>query len=378
MFMLWMAVLISSNFLCSADSPSPSIHYRNRYCMNIVSVIDINSATLSLIKTHSLIENTNRKDELCFKFLVINQYVLELHKTYFTKLFPNTSVEYRLLALPSVFSKFSNRSYEKPSVFARLLIPTEFPNLSFFLYLDNDIVVNVDIAEVYHIPLYNRRTRQYQSSGFTVEHSRHHAVWVKAHFNRTHPLYQHALSSYRNPMLYLNSGVWLCNATLWRSLHLTEKVMTIIERSFEEYIYNRNVTSDQEIFYLLLQRDEITELPTIYNMGLHSFNKFVNLQHMKRGVIHFAAYEKHSICTKSVKRQPRLGIGAHAYFLSVSNSLRTRFENTVNSSTVPYLLKNCDKALKEMIGVFNEATKEEALAFSYDPGLGNFSFPPME
>jgi lipopolysaccharide biosynthesis glycosyltransferase len=347
--------------------------------MNIASAIDNTSATLSLIKTHSIIQSTANKQMLFFRFLVVDEALLEPYKLKFSKLFPGILVEYKLFNAPLIFSKFSNKNYERASVFARLFFPMAFPHVDRFLYLDNDIVVNADIADIYGFPLFNRLTRSLVSSGFTVEHSQHHSVWVKAHFNLEHPLYKESLVSQRNSMRYLNSGVWLCNATLWREKKLTERALDIVERSFTEFIYNRNVTSDQEVLYLLLHKDDVADLPLRFNMGMHSYQKFVELSHQKTGFVHFAAFDKKTMCTKPMSRQPRVSCGAMAYFLTVSRALKKLFRTKLPDAKMPYMLSDCDKALNDFLVMYKNSSSwmgREPSICDYNPGLGGFVFPP--
>lgn len=50
-------------------------------------------------------------------------------------------------------SKLHTRDYYSKSTYYRLFIPNMYPNLDKALYLDSDIVVNGDIAELYNTPL---------------------------------------------------------------------------------------------------------------------------------------------------------------------------------------------------------------------------------
>lgn len=345
---------------------------RDSESINIVATIDEISSALSLIKSHSLIESTQEKDKLYFRFLVTTEAVLESHQLMFTKLFPTIAVEYKVFTPPAIFAKFSNESYEKSVVFSRLFVPTEFLHIDKFLYLDNDIVGNVDIQEAYGISLYNRASKRYVSSGFTIEHSRHHANWVKTHFNMKHPLYLSALQSHRNQMRYLNSGVWLCNATEWRRLGLTEKATDIIERSFTEQIYQRNVTSDQEVFYLLLHKDDMVELPSRFNMGVHSYNRFVDFMHMNTGLVHFAAIDKSSLCTRPLRMHALLSSGTLLYFLAVAKSLTQLYFKNIPDMKPPSLFVDCERSLESVMEVVRKEDISKIPKFN--GGLGNFTF----
>lgn len=338
---------------------------------NIVSAIDADSAALALIKAHSLIQSTERKQLLYFHFLTMSADVLEQSKAVFRMLFPETRVRFKLFERPKVFSKFSNKNYEKDVIFARLLVPILFEDLDTFLYLDNDIVANVDVEEVYSFPMFDRMSNSYVPTAFTVEHAAHHGLWIRSHFNTQHSLYKASAASHRNPLRYINSGVWLCNATMWRHMHLSEKALNIIERSFTEYIYNRNVTSDQEIFYLLLRKEDIAELPSRFNMGTHSYSSFGDLSRMRTGIIHFAGIDKSALCARPFRHKYLLRSGALPYFLSVVESLLALYKNKLPLNELPAIFKACSQSVTTVRSALLK--KEIEPIGQYNPGRGNFS-----
>lgn len=167
------------------------------------------------------------------------------------------------------------RYFQRPVMFARLFIPTIF-NLDYFLYLDNDIICTIDITSIY----------PYKLDGLTsgyVHYNNTVMSWVQNVFNLSHPIVQHAFS-HRGKYFYFNSGVWFCDAKLWREKNFHTALLTLLMRFRNEGILTA-AASDQELAFILLENNTAL-LPANLNMDSQLMKRELAMGHTGTTHIH--------------------------------------------------------------------------------------------
>lgn len=130
----------------------------------IVSLLDSSSVHSTLLKVYSIIENTKQPKLLSFHFLLFTPEVnpdliddrrisIRSFERLFAALFPSVSYEVKHWK-PSFFllKHLRDEDFEKEIIFARFYLPEVFSALPRFLYLDNDVVLNMDVIEVFQRP----------------------------------------------------------------------------------------------------------------------------------------------------------------------------------------------------------------------------------
>eukprot|EP01040_Poterioochromonas_malhamensis_P005848 gene5848-6288_t len=130
----------------------------------IVSLLDSSSVHSTLLKVYSIIENTKQPKLLSFHFLLFSPEVnpdliddrrvsIRSFERLFIALFPSVSYEVKHWK-PSFFllKHLRDDDFEKEIIFARFYLPEVFSALPRFLYLDNDVVLNMDVIEVFQRP----------------------------------------------------------------------------------------------------------------------------------------------------------------------------------------------------------------------------------
>ena len=88
-----------------------------------------------------------------------------------------------------------------------------------YLYLDNDLVVNCDLTELYFTSLarHGKDALVHATNimGFVFDRTSFYISYLHNQLNKTHPLVQKLLHV-RHPSVFLNGGVALMDAKQWR------------------------------------------------------------------------------------------------------------------------------------------------------------------
>ena len=263
--------------------------------IEIVSIIDRNSTLQAFTKIHSIIESTAVPDLLHFRVLSMTTAIHFEISALFAKCFSTVSFESKVWQRPKTLPKLSGKRFEKEHIFARFYLPEIFPDVMRFLYLDNDIIVTMDIQEVFNYSLEMRELGSFKLlensttsaiAAFCFEYHPQYRAYVRHNFNLSHPLVNSTLSL-RPTGFFLNAGVFTVDAHRWRMEKYTRKAEEIIRMNNEMYIYS-NFIGDQGTFFLLLQ-DRIAYLPALFNLRRSPKRTILSLSDgTKKGVIHLA------------------------------------------------------------------------------------------
>lgn len=132
---------------------------RNRYNkINpvIVSVLDSSSAQSCILKMHSIIKAAHYPKNLVFKFVIIddskaNGLSISTWNNMVAVLFPGIEIETKMWnssSLP-ISGALRGDHFEKDVIFVRFYLAEIFSDVQKFIYLDNDIIVTMDIRDMY-------------------------------------------------------------------------------------------------------------------------------------------------------------------------------------------------------------------------------------
>lgn len=122
--------------------------------INIVSVLDATGVEACLLKLFSIFQSTTKPQQLRFYTLIMNSSIAQTWNRRMSTVFPGTTHEMKswVDVKPTHFPQLSQRGFDTDYIYARFYLPLIFP-VGKFIYLDNDIIVNADLDELFHNPL---------------------------------------------------------------------------------------------------------------------------------------------------------------------------------------------------------------------------------
>ena len=191
-------------------------------------------------------------------FYVLDGGISDFNKNQIENLkekFENLSIEFMKIDTTKEFKNIQPKKHITLSAFNRLLIPQLKPGIDKALYLDVDIIVLGDIAELYNEPLEN------YVIGAVVDQV------VESHID----LAKSALNM-RPDSHYFNSGVLLIDCEAWRSKNITPQLMKLEAQYGDVRIHN-----DQDILNKYFENNNYKMLDKKYNV-MHT-NDSVVLRH---------------------------------------------------------------------------------------------------
>ena len=141
----------------------------------------------------------------------------------------------------SVYNLPSNAHFSI-DMYLRLFAFDLLPNVDKALYLDADIIVNMDIRELYNQNIEDKLVAAVEDYGFALNYKRDSSYWVNK--NRT----------------YLNSGVVLFNLDLFRKKISIDNIIDIVNKYKEQLLY-----PDQDVLNLLLLDSDFVVLDEHFN-----------------------------------------------------------------------------------------------------------------
>eukprot|EP00602_Paraphysomonas_sp_CaronLab_P006097 CAMPEP_0185020594 /NCGR_PEP_ID=MMETSP1103-20130426/3209_1 /TAXON_ID=36769 /ORGANISM="Paraphysomonas bandaiensis, Strain Caron Lab Isolate" /LENGTH=292 /DNA_ID=CAMNT_0027551589 /DNA_START=341 /DNA_END=1219 /DNA_ORIENTATION=- len=281
-------------------------------------------------------------------------------------------------------------------------------NVDKYIYIDNDVVVNADMYNLFNLKLDVRPfddeskrvpvsfseiannqlvgkhrqipQRQHPSTsvysktpavmGFVYDRNRVNRGYLSKHLNLTHPLVKSVFRR-NDPDVFFNGGVALVDAAMWRKQGLTKKAEELLLENREGALFNSGAIGDQGLFYLLLDR-KLTTLPAVYNMRRLPNKTVRYLNQSLLGIVHFAGgfsgtgNKIVNICEHPIT-YPYLSSGAVPLFLSAVASLKRK----CNSSYLD-IPQSCTTA----VSVIMDEEAAGKLKVNYNPGYGDLGWPP--
>lgn len=266
--------------------------------LHVLSIVDHTSWLAALVKDYSILRSALSPATLHFNYLVIeseNFTASHFDRNLLQSLNVNRTIV--VWKKPKALNVLRNERFEIDAIFARFYLPGLFPSLKRFLYLDNDVVVNVDVAEIITRPLYRysevpsvphqppvtqavstdgprsqlshsnakaiRRKQGNAAVGMVYEMHPYYRSYMSTHFNTSHHLYRQ-VAAVLDKDAFLNAGVFVVDCDLWKVRNYTSIAEALILQNHQEHFYSTSV-GDQGTFYLMLG-DEVSFLPAQYNM----------------------------------------------------------------------------------------------------------------
>lgn len=268
--------------------------------IDVISIIDSSSILSSHIKIFSTLKSCQRPRTLFFRFLVLDDLNLTRLESAYRGCFPDINVQFKKWERPVTLPPLLGQGFDAEYIYSRIYLPHIFHEVDRYVYLDNDVIVNVDITEVYFTPLVRAahplttrhaksaparrvptgRTRRppYQAAatqsypmpthdvamGFVFDVNEKLRGYVGNGFNHSSPLFRRAMG-FIEPAKFFNGGVALVNAKKWRKEGLTSRAEEIMRANEREGLYSRRGLGDQGLFFLLMQ-EGLAELHPAFNM----------------------------------------------------------------------------------------------------------------
>eukprot|EP01041_Mallomonas_annulata_P004723 gene4723-9377_t len=369
--------------------------------VDIVSILDHSSALSCLIKVHSIILSTSRPSLLKFRFLLMdtNQFDVSKWVELIKSCYPGTKIEIKNWEVPPSFPKLRLHRFETPVIYARFYIPHIFPDIEKYIYLDNDLVVNGDIIELYSssmsidrdlfrpIPQYTIQSRNNRMDmktsrnsinsknehkkqsiiAFTFERHPQYSLYISGHFNMKHPLVDRSMK-FRGQEVFFNGGVAVVDAIQWRAQNITARAEQLIAMNTQGSLHDESV-GDQGTFFLLFH-GEMASLHARWNMRRLPKKSVEMLVRGTTGIIHFAGVthgDAQRLCYEPL-RYPIFLKAVLPLYLSVIAS----FQSICPAAKALFTHCNLTDAVKVVV----DELKANGSWASFHPGIGKFNWPP--
>eukprot|EP01031_Cornospumella_fuschlensis_P026452 gene26452-31969_t len=294
--------------LCSAPS-----------LLTVVSIVDAASLLACMVKMHSIVIGSADARAVSFATLVVEDpsrnFTLQLVQSLLVPCFETRAgpLLFASWRAPSALANLSERGFDRSLVYARFYLPQVFPHLRRCVYMDNDVVVNMDVLEMLrafplspmrafdpalggdggaqgtgarlfsslpassaaqgrspHSPqpqqgrvraIAGIRTGHARSTrsadvvpavaGFVLERAGFYVSYLQTHFNMSSALVQRALRHLPHDV-FLNAGVFLLDADAWRQRNLTARAEQLLALQRRQQLFSSQHLGDQGLFTLLL------------------------------------------------------------------------------------------------------------------------------
>lgn len=212
--------------------------------ISVFFAIDDNYAPFLLITLNSIIKNMSKNNN--YNIYVLNNGLSE-QSTSKIKNYECENLKISFVNMSKIMKSFGEilhtRDYYSKATYYRLFIPTMFPNLNKALYLDCDIVVNSDIADLYNTNLGNNLVGAVldEAVGLIPEFQN----YVKNFLDVPHSK-------------YFNAGVLLMNLEQMRKFNFEQKFINLLAS------YKFDVAQDQDYLNVIC-KNRVTYLPKSWN-----------------------------------------------------------------------------------------------------------------
>lgn len=303
------------------------------HAVNIVSIVDQSSVINAFIKVHSILLFAEDPARLRFGFVVFESPAFNAAALadMWRSCFNSTAADLVIVpwVSPAALQDLRRERFETELIFSRFYLPALFASWDRLLYLDNDVVVNCDLRELFDYPLTpslsaataeSRTSFSWRSAviappphtssvprranqpavpvpaaeaeavaGFVYERYPHYKAYLQQHFNWSAPLVRDALAA-AAPDVFLNGGVFVLNCLRWRALDMTSRAEDMLRVHLQEgsRLFS-TAAGDQGLFFLLLQpKGMAVALPAKFNMRRLPGRSTALLDQGGAGVVHFA------------------------------------------------------------------------------------------
>ena len=377
--------------------------------LHIVSILDASGTESCLIKLYSILQSTSSPLQVRLFSLVMDSSIAESWNTTLSRVFPLIPHEMKLWedVKPTNFPNLTQRNFDRDHIYARFYLPRLFP-VGRLIYLDNDIVVNADLMELFQNPLqgdifaniipkrYHHKvkylklllrslmfpTPQSQAVGMVYESHPKYIEYLRGHFNNASAVFkrtQNAIHGINRELpraiklmfgkmeIFLNAGVIVMDTVRWTRQQLTEKAEAIFRLNIGGALFDSKAVGDQGVFYLLLGTEAYGLHPR-WNMRRAPKQTTALLSDGKTtGIIHLAGTthgDAGHLCDHPLL-YPKFLPAVLPLYLAIIRSF-----HEVHPTEQLHSLKSCSDAVKQL----KKAQSANALRINYNPGKGAFSF----
>lgn len=219
-------------------------------CINDAYVYPCINMLLS-IRKHCCVEKIN--------VYVLSTSLSDKKERYLKKNLEKNNFEIEVIR-SSVYNLPSNAHFSI-DMYLRLFAFDLLPNVDKALYLDADIIVNMDIKELYNQNIEDKLVAAVEDYGFVLNYKRDSSYWVNK--NST----------------YLNSGVVLFNLDLFRKKISIDNIIDVINKYKEQLLY-----PDQDVLNLLLSDSDFIVLDERFNNQICIKRKEMNIDN---SIVHY-------------------------------------------------------------------------------------------
>lgn len=208
--------------------------------------------------------------------------------------------------------------------------------------------------------------RRYAPLGFVFETHPQYKEYIRSNLNISHPLVSSAVAIHGETN-FLNGGVILFDAALWRREGWTRRAESILASNFDGSIYGVSV-GDQGLFYVLLQ-DQVAYLPARFNLRRLPKKTVHMLEDGKTtGIIHFAGTtggDAERLCQDPLQ-YPLFSAAVMPLYLSVVHAFNSS-KCPENESEVFRFSSLCSDAITSLA----DHLKKNNVIVNYNPGLSS-------
>jgi lipopolysaccharide biosynthesis glycosyltransferase len=245
--------------------------------VQVVFILERSTAKGAVTAAYSIYKSSAAPARLFFNFIVFDstteRALYHQWNESVQSCFDTPRIRAILWQRPATYplDSISKKGFDKDHIYARFYIPSIFPDISRFVYVDNDFVFNGDIAAVFYHPLVSFDAKRDESTsrsampersirsrplppkenaavGFVADKAYFYKNYITTHFNMSHQFVRRAVKTMvrmkaclfnllrnssiglleQGEYLFINAGLFVVDAALWRASDLTAKAESII------------------------------------------------------------------------------------------------------------------------------------------------------
>ncbi len=200
------------------------------------------------VAIQSLKDNASKENN--YKLIILNSKMTDEGKKQ-VKQFETDNIKINFADISKATSKMSKelelrcRDYYSETIYYRMFIPSQFPEYDKAIYLDSDIVIQEDIANLYNIDLGDNLLGAVMDS--VVANDESFRKYAKVALG---------LESYKK---YFNSGVLLMNLKEMRKANIEKKFIYLLLK------YNLDTIAPDQDYLNILCKDRVKYLPETWD-----------------------------------------------------------------------------------------------------------------
>lgn len=258
----------------------------------IVFAADNNYAPILTVALKSVY--VNRSNFYNYDIIVLQQNISEINKMRIKKEMNADNISVRFVNVGQVFKerKLVTPAHFTIEIYFRLVMQDVMNHYDKVIYLDSDLVVNEDIANLYNLSIEDNLVAAVQDVDSAGCYKEFDPSRKKYFDNNLH---------LDDPYSYFNSGVLIMNLRMFRELYTTDYILKLAES--RDYIFPDqdvlNVICDKRVYYLdeswntmMNHDDNKNSRLKVARMAPDSIYKRYIEARKHPKIIHYAGYQK--------------------------------------------------------------------------------------